>query len=421
MPLLAHALFYFAYALVALATGLALSRIGGADGVSSVLGGLGLFASFAVSHAAFVAALASGAIGRVEKRLKVEIAAIKADQIETKAETAALAERIDQVQESVEQVAQRRAEPPTEVKALEKLVDRLGRTLEARFEDMRRLTGPTTAAADKDPFEMVREALKEHRAELHLQPIVSLPQRRTAFYEGFTRLKAADGRVMLPSEFIPAAEAMGALTTIDNALLFRCVQIVRKLAKQDRRIGIFCNIAPRSLSDEQFFPHFLDFMHENRDLAGALIFELPQAAFEARTSVEARAMGRLADLGFRFSLDKATKLDLDLIDLERAGVRFFKANATDIIEQYGRQGLRPRSNIAREVAARDVAAVFRRYGIDLIAERVETEEVVLELLDLELPFAQGHLFGAPRPLKESLMEETAPPPAVFGRGSSAGA
>ena len=65
--------------------------------------------------------------------------------------------------------------------------------------------------------------------------------------------------------------------------------------------------------------------------------------------------------------------------------------------------------VAREIAATDIAAVFQRYGIDLIAERIESEEAVLEALDLDAPYGQGHLFGAPRPIKESLLEETQPP------------
>ena len=56
-----------------------------------------------------------------------------------------------------------------------------------------------------------------------------------------------------------------------------------------------------------------------------------------------------------------------------------------------------------------MAAVFSRYGVDLIAERIESEDLVLEALDLDIPYGQGHLFGQPRAIKESLMEETAPP------------
>ncbi len=86
-----------------------------------------------------------------------------------------------------------------------------------------------------------------------------------------------------------------------------------------------------------------------------------------------------------------------------------KVAASTLVEQVLRRGLRPRSAITREIAAADIAAVFQRYGVDLIAERVETEDAVLEILDLDVPYGQGHLFGAPRAIKESLMEETAPP------------
>src|SRR5690606_23284148 len=100
-----------------------------------------------------------------------------------------------------------------------------------------------------------------------------------------------------------------------------------------RRVGIFCNISMASLGDESFFPQFLDLLTANRDLAGALIFEVGQAAFDARGAVEARNMSRLAALGFRFSLDKVADLDLDLQDLARADVKFLKVGAQMMLDE----------------------------------------------------------------------------------------
>ena len=131
----------------------------------------------------------------------------------------------------------------------------------------------------------------------------------------------------MPAEFLSVAEPGGLVAAIDNLLLFRCVQIVRRLAKQDRKVGIFCNISLARLGDEDFFPQFLEFMADNRDLAGALIFELGQAAFDARGAIEARNMAKLADLGFRFSIDKVTDLDFNFQDLARADVTFVKVAA----------------------------------------------------------------------------------------------
>src|SRR6185437_2921283 len=115
--------------------------------------------------------------------------------------------------------------------------------------------------------------------------------------------------------YLSVAEPEGLVSAIDNLLLFRCVQIVRRLASKDRKVGIFCNVALGSLADESFFPQFLEFLSENRDMAGALIFELGQPAYERRGAAEARNMAKLADLGFRFSLDKVVDLDLNFADL----------------------------------------------------------------------------------------------------------
>ena len=112
---------------------------------------------------------------------------------------------------------------------------------------------------------------------------------------------------------------------------------------------------------------------------------------------------------FRFSIDKVTSADIDLPDLERSGVRYLKMPMRVLTEQVIRGGVRPKSAITRELAAADIAAVFQRYGVDLIAERIESEELVLEALDVDAPYGQGHLFGAPRAIKESLLDETQPP------------
>jgi cyclic-di-GMP phosphodiesterase TipF (flagellum assembly factor) len=126
-------------------------------------------------------------------------------------------------------------------------------------------------------------------------------------------------------------------------------------------------------------------------------------------------MSRLKELGFRFSLDKGMGLNLDLPELQAAGVKFVKINGERLLEELTPGGERPVSAISRDIAAEDVPALFVRYGIDLIAEKVEIEKSVIEILEFEIPYGQGHVFGAPRPIKGSLQDETAPPPDFMRR------
>ena len=315
-----------------------------------------------------------------------------------------------------------RAEALTdEVHMLEELVQDMGR----RFDEQQapyplhngvlRNGQPAAASQLHQPqglMEIVREALIENRVDLYLQPVMALPQRRTVFYESYSRLRDASGRVLMPAEYLAVAEPGRLVTAIDNLLLFRCVQIVRRLARQDRRVGIFCNISMASLGDEAFFPQFLDLLRANRDLSPALVFEVGQAAFDSRNAVQARNMAKLADLGFRFSLDKVQTLDLDLQELQRADVKFVKISAQTLLDELadidGRLVLRSMPDLAAE----DFALLARRYGVDLVAEKVENERQVVDILDLDIQFGQGHLFGEPRAIKSDVLSEAgAPAPA----------
>jgi cyclic-di-GMP phosphodiesterase, flagellum assembly factor TipF len=317
--------------------------------------------------------------------------------------------RTGAVEETVKhELTERRDALVSEMKQLESLIDRLSRNFESKLSET--ATSQIVAPQEDAILRDVRDALKDGRVDLHLQPIVSLPQRRVAFYEGFTRLRRPDGSLILPAEFLDAGRRANLMGQIDNFTLFRCVQIVRRLAERDRRVGVFCNIAASSLEDSTFFPMFLEFMTENRDLSGAVIFEIRADRFETRSRVMRENMDKLTALGFRFSIDHAGDLGLDLPRLQSAGVRFVKMNGQAIIDQLrDPAGPRPVSSINRRVDGEEVSAVFSRYGITMVAEKMEDEASVVEILEYEIPYGQGHVFGAPRPIKASLMEETAPP------------
>jgi cyclic-di-GMP phosphodiesterase, flagellum assembly factor TipF len=309
----------------------------------------------------------------------------------------------------------RSEELTSEVRMLEDLVKKLGESIEDRLTEWQ--AAPAVMAQPRNTreaqalalIETIRDALTQNRVDLYLQPVVNLPQRKTVFYESFSRLRDVSGRVLMPAEYLNVADAEGLVPSIDNLLLFRCVQIVRRLAKQDRRIGIFCNISLTSLRDEVFFPQVLEFLNENRDLSGALIFELGQDAFAARGSVEARNMAKLADLGFRFSLDKVSSIDFDLQDLHRSDVRFVKISAGILLEQLLNIEGKPALKFLKDIHAGDYASLLARYGIEVVAEKVENEKQVVDILDLDIGYGQGHLFGEPRAIKEQVLAETDPP------------
>jgi cyclic-di-GMP phosphodiesterase, flagellum assembly factor TipF len=396
-----HAILILAYLIVGSAIGAGAYYLPGFEyslGVSICLGGL-FSTACGLLHLAFTPKTAR--LSRNEAILiRNEFQAIKQAQ-------SATLEDIDALRDAVTQEARARdAALTAELRDLAAMIGMFAQKTNARM-----AAGQVPAQrqapkrSDQTLLAAVKAAIEENRVELHIQPIVALPQRKVCFYEGFTRLRDATGAMILPGEFLRVAEPSGLVNEIDNLLLLRCVQIARKMVKQDRRMGLFCNVSPSSLADEGFFPQFIAFLRQNKDLASSIIFELSREAFDRLPMAAERNMGRLFDLGFRFSIDRCETIDLDLRKLERMGVRYVKIAGDTLVRQLSREGAVPVTGLSREFEPGDVSSLFARYGVDLIADRVESERTVVEVLELDIAFAQGNIFGKPRPSGEVMSDD----------------
>ena len=256
--------------------------------------------------------------------------------------------------------------------------------------------GNDAGTSDAHLLDLVRRSLEENRVDLYLQPIVMLPQRKTCYYEALTRLRDSAGDVIMPASYLKVAEPAGIMPMIDNLLLFRCVKVMRRLVERNRDIGVFCNISANSLLDPEFFPHFLEFMQQNRELAGSLIFEFSQATVNGAGPLEQESMSLLREIGFRFSLDHVTDLNIDFNMLSDRGFRFLKVDAHTLIDGMAGAGA--------QIHSADLRALLARYGIELVAEKVETERDVVNLLDFEVGLGQGYLFSEPRLVREEIID-----------------
>lgn len=270
---------------------------------------------------------------------------------------------------------------------------------------------PTQPSVPEDPLmrEMILSALNSNRVELHLQPIVTLPQRQVKYYEAYTRLRDSRGALVEAAVFLPEAVRSGLIARIDNLLLFRSVQVIRRLTSRNRNAALFCNISSLSLVEETFFPGFLEFVNANKSLAGVLIFEFKQQDVADMGVMEMESLSALSEIGFSFSIDQVTDMRMDFKALAQRGFKYAKLNADYLI---GR-----RSADHGHIHPSDFGDLLHRYGMELITDHVETESQVLELLDYDVRLAQGNLFSPPRPVRAEVLQGT---PAPASRKRAAG-
>ncbi|MEA2907128.1 MAG: cyclic-di-GMP phosphodiesterase, flagellum assembly factor TipF [Alphaproteobacteria bacterium] len=258
--------------------------------------------------------------------------------------------------------------------------------------------GPKGRTAD-DMLGLIGGAIEANRVDLYLQPIVTLPQRKVRYYEAMSRLRSEAGEVLQAADFIAQAEAGGMMPKIDKLVLFRCVQVVRRLLLKNREIGLFCNLSGATLTDAGVFPQLLEFMEANRAIAPSIALEFTQSALRSAGPIENESLAALATLGFRFSLDNLTDLRIEPRELATRGFRFVKVPGNLLLNRTG--------TVSGDIHHADLSDLLGRFGIDLIAEKIESEGMVVDLLDYDVRYGQGFLFSPPRPVRAEALQGVA--------------
>ena len=248
-----------------------------------------------------------------------------------------------------------------------------------------------TSRSQSQVLSALRSAVDENRLDVYLQPMVTLPQRKVRFYEAVTRLRDERDQVLPAEDFIGIAEAAGLIGRVDHMVMLRCVQVLRRLMVRNKDVGVFCNMAAATLGNAQAFSQCLDFLEANRALAPSFILEFKQSMFRNLGAAETEHLAALAQRGYRFSMDHVTDLRIEPRELADRGVRYIKVPAALLLD--------PKQGAASDIHPTDLSDLLGRFGIDLIAERIEGERAVVDLLDYDVRFGQGFLFAPPRPVR----------------------
>lgn len=383
MSLLRHLIFAFSYAALAVAVALTLPySVTMIDKWTAVaIGALVLVLGILLHEIA--------ARIRHERQLRLEIQVLAADRDAARADLADVTAELSTVR------AQTAAQPDggdilDRISAEKALLEELVRRLSARYgPDQSAAAAAQAPLSDAELRDLVHEAVREDRIDITLQPIVSLPQRKTRHFEVIGQLRTAAGATLEPEDFQSAAEAEGLNAAIDNILLFRSIQLVRETLRRNRSGMFFTRLSVHTLGDAAFMAQLADFMADNAELAPRLVFQFGQDPWWESLPAVRQSLDRLASIGFRFALSEAHDLGrIDADVLHEHHIRFLKIDADRLLAERDAPDL--------PLAFPIVKDELDRVAVDLIANRVRTEQQLVEILDVPIDFGQGPLLGDTR-------------------------
>jgi diguanylate cyclase (GGDEF)-like protein len=245
----------------------------------------------------------------------------------------------------------------------------------------------------------LRAAFKADRFVLYAQRIVPLqnPELQCS-YEILMRVRDVDGELVSPGPLIGAAQRYQLLPTIDRRVLEGALQALAPYRSTlfQSKVAFSINVTGQSICDEDFVCQFAERLGKSHLPRGCVTIEITEQAAVTNLARAGEMVQRLGALGCRLALDDfgtgANSLAL-LKGLQIARVKIDGSFVRDVLTDRRSQS-----------TVRAIVELARGYGIDTVAEYVETHAIADFLRNAGVDYAQGYAFSKPEPLTEVLKD-----------------
>jgi len=245
-------------------------------------------------------------------------------------------------------------------------------------------------------LQIIRQALEEDGFLLYHQPIrpmkTALPSDGAPTHsEILLRLRGADGNVVMPNSFMPAAERYHLMPHIDRWVVTRALAHLRGLHERGERMNLAINLAGQTLCDEQFPGFVTEAVKASGVPPEWLCFEVTETTAITNLSRAVELISELKRMGCRFALDDFGSGLSSFNYLKNLPVDYLKIDGSFVKDM-------DRNPVDRAMVEA-INEIGHLMGIQTVAEFV-TRLGVLEALDeMGVDYAQGYFIATPEPLQ----------------------
>ena len=238
----------------------------------------------------------------------------------------------------------------------------------------------------------LRRALERDEMVMLFQPIVRLDTGAVVGFEALMRWKSALRGLIGPADFIPLAERSGLIEALGAFALERAAAALEdwRLAAPDLFVSV--NVSSRQLVRHELIDGVREVVARHALPPGALKLEITESLVMENPERAALVLERVREAGAGLALDDfgtgysslshLTRFPFDTLKIDRSLVKGSEEGRRD-----------GRGAAQRPAILRAVARMARDLGLDAVAEGAETPGDADALRALDVPFAQGFLFG----------------------------
>jgi diguanylate cyclase (GGDEF)-like protein len=238
----------------------------------------------------------------------------------------------------------------------------------------------------------LRRAIEGDELVVHYQPEVHLETGETRRVEALVRWEHPKRGLLPPDEFIPIAQHTGLIRPLTGYVLDTALGQCREWRRQGFDMSVAVNLSGRDLLD-------LGLVDEvDRALArwelepASLELEIPESTLLSDPTRVRRVLSRLSERGVRLAIDDFGSGHSSLSYVKRLPIDVIKVDKSFVlnmaVDEHDAAIVRSTIELAHDL------------GLTVVAEGVETEEVVERLTGFGCDTAQGFFLSRPVPAEE---------------------
>jgi len=272
-------------------------------------------------------------------------------------------------------------------------LDRLGQAVIAARIRKRSLDVSPARAIEPAPKMRARReevpSLAHSQLRVHYQATVSLTTGRVAGFEALVRWKHPERGLLLPHEFVPAAEASGDIERMGRWIFREACRFARLLGREGGASapGVSVNLSRRQFEQPDLVDDVRAILAETGADGRRLRLEVTEPTVLANLDASARTLSRLKEMGIAIDIDDFGTGYASLNCLRALPVDAVKIDRS-LIDRIG-------SSPSELAVVRSVVQLARHLGLTSIAEGVHNQEDALELGRLGCQYGQGFFFARP--------------------------
>ena len=241
--------------------------------------------------------------------------------------------------------------------------------------------------------EQLTDSLKNDRFVLHYQPIVSLHGDTDERYEVFVRMETDDkDTIIMPQDFLPAAERIGMAIAIDRWVLYRTIQEFCNRRDAGKTTRFFIKLSASSIRDETLIDWLSYQIKEKQIPSHTLNFEVKETTAVTSLKQTKELSHKLKAIKCGFVLDDfgTGTNPFQLLDHVHADYVRIESSFMDNLAE----------NPQNQETIRNLAEQAAELGKFTIAQRVPDAGSLSLLWGMGVNFIQGYFLQEPLPVME---------------------